>query len=445
MIALIILRVLEYALEKWESFAKLEGYPIPERLWHVTHYYASIRNKTKDVPGCWNEDTFKIGNKRRLLESVTGGARENEGSRRTLEDDYWPARMCNLALQGRSLWGPRHNPMETSLLTIMRPNLNGDSDPNIRTGAATYMEGPCYQPPDRAAPWTVAPEGEPFAPLIGAARRLTLDAPVRGWLRSQDGNARKVAESDSPVDGHYTNTTRALVDEVPAIDENEIVPGYGINVKWGRPGVCDGTSHAWCDKTLENNCYMSGAQDNRGMVCFSGLSGWLVFDIKNVKHGFIGARMEPWHSAKDVPITAGWTSVNNGGKGNYEKQGSERRLDDEYQHRLARENLETMLEEIQDDVRYAEGEDGPVPVRRQLGGGQSCGVVEDYTFEWAINGTIVSWTKAEFCDRFTRLNYNLDVIKFMDHEPQSGNFELAMRMTNVGNDGVMCISHLYWA
>ncbi len=87
----------------------------------------------------------------------------------------------------------------------------------------------------------------------------------------------------------------------------------------------------------------------------------------------------------------------------------------------------------------------PANAPRRLGGGQSCGFAGDYTFEWAIDGEIVSWSQAEFCKHFTRLNYNVDVIKFMDDESKKGDFELAMRMTNVGRGKVMCITHLYWA
>ena len=321
--------MLGYALEKWESFAQLEGYPIPERLWHVTGYYKQIRDKAKDVPGCYKESMWKIGNKRRLSDVTEDRVFTDRGGRRAVEGDFWPSRLCELPLQGRSLWGPRHNPMETSLLTIMRPNPMGDIDPNIRE--ATYMDGTCYQPPDRAAPWTVAPAGEPFAPLIGASRRLTLDAPDRRRLRNQDGKSSngettEMRHDASAFGSSYMNATRALAGEVPPTNEHAIVPGYGIYVKWGRPGVCDGTAHAvsdtsdgvlrsrydthiitkqWCDKRCEGTCFMSGAQDNRGMVCFNSLSGWLVFDVKNIKHGFIGARMEPVSAFLNISIA--WT------------------------------------------------------------------------------------------------------------------------------------------
>jgi len=236
---------------------------------------------------------------------------------------------------------------------------------------------------------------------------------------------------------HHENTTRMLAP--PSGDE--IIPGLGLSVNWGLTGVCDGSSHHWCDKSCGSTCLMSGTQDHHGMICFNGLSGWLVFDVKNVQHGFIGARMEPWHASTDTPITKGWTSVNNGGKGNYETRGRKRKLLEEDQERARMKNAERIVEGIEEDTQFAEGGGD----HRRLGGGQSCGLTGDYTFEWAINGEIVSWTQAEFCERFTRLAYNFDVMKFMDDETKKGDFELSMRISSPGSAQVMCITHLYWA
>ena len=59
---------------------------------------------------------------------------------------------------------------------------------------------------------------------------------------------------------------------------------------------------------------MTGSQDNRGNVCFNGFgfSGWLVLDVKDVKHGFIGARMEAWGGTGADGATEGWTERRTG-------------------------------------------------------------------------------------------------------------------------------------
>eukprot|EP00581_Thalassiosira_minuscula_P014555 CAMPEP_0183713532 /NCGR_PEP_ID=MMETSP0737-20130205/8350_1 /TAXON_ID=385413 /ORGANISM="Thalassiosira miniscula, Strain CCMP1093" /LENGTH=1064 /DNA_ID=CAMNT_0025942323 /DNA_START=60 /DNA_END=3254 /DNA_ORIENTATION=+ len=454
MIALIVLRALDYALDKWEELAAESGYPIAEEHWHVTEYYSTIREKAKTVGGCFMNN-FRIGQKRRLEDMTEEEAKEEESLRRRLDDtDFWPMRICNVPLQGRSNWGPRHNPMETSLLSIMKPNKYGDKDPAMATPASLqYTQGACYEPPDLPAPWTQAPPEEAFAPLIGAARHLHVNTTQhqhrqlrsRGDLSPTPEKARELLSTDEegridPVfASNYINTTRVL-DE----GDDKIEPGLGVNNGWGRPGVCDGSSHHWCDKHCDNSCFMGGTQDNRGMVCIGGFSGWVVFELKNVNHGFIGARIEAWRKLDNVPIQKGWTSVNNGDTGNYHKEGDERRLHEEHMKQKNREFIEQMEREIQEDIDFVEG-NGVDPTSRRLGGGQVCGIAGDYTFTWALNGEIKGrWNMAEFCQHYTRLNYNLDVIKFLDEEGTSGDFELAMKIEG-GIGKTMCITHLYWA
>lgn len=443
MIALVILRSLAYALDRWEELGTESGYPIAEEHWHVSEYYKGIREKATQVPGCFG-NTWKIGQKRHLeeMEEVDAINDTQIDGRKLADEDYWPSRICNIPLQGRSQWGPRSNPVETSLLSIMKPNKFGDIDP---TPQNLYWAVPIYDPPDLPAPWTVPPDAtEPFAPLIGASRRLSVKEQNRRQLRGDDGKEVDHSEFVSRVMVEELTTENSATSETNVTstnDNNAITPGLGVQVGWGLSGVCDGTSHHWCDKQAGSNCLMGGTQDSRGLVCFDGFSGWLVFDVKNVNNGFIGARMEPWHVANDgTPMTADWTEENNGGNGNYHKQGLERKLHEENQQRQMLERIQRMKREIEADV-LSEGDD---PARRRLGGGQHCGFAADYTFEWAINGKVTSWNKAEFCDHYTRLNYNVDVIKFMDDESQTGDFELAMRVTNVGRGMSMCISHLYW-
>lgn len=254
------------------------------------------------------------------------------------------------------------------------------------------MEGPCYQPPDLAyrASWVVPPSfldgdenPEAQAPLIGYSRRLDgegggrVNGPpsLRGESSSGggDGKRRLLREDDGAQPQPHDVPREESPPLTGATDDGKtdrrldaIEPGLGLGVKWGRKGVCDGSSHHWCDKTCDSSCFMAGSQDNRGMVCFDGTSGWLVFDVKGVEHGFIGGRMEPWHKPGEIPelgITNGWTEVNNGGDGNYGKSGEARRLVEERSRRAVREGVERMKEEIARDIE-AEGDVS----RRRLGG-----------------------------------------------------------------------------
>ncbi len=101
----------------------------------------------------------------------------------------------------------------------------GDLDP---TPNNAYLWPPIYYPPELIGPWNVPPANDVNVEQIAGARRLTGD-------------------------------------------DDAIVPGYGFDVGWGRPGHCDGSSHSWCDKSEQSNCLMGGTQDNRGSICFNGL------------------------------------------------------------------------------------------------------------------------------------------------------------------------------
>jgi hypothetical protein len=272
----------------------------------------------------------------------------------------------------------------------------GDLDPNTNNA---YVWPPIYYPPELIGPWNVPPDNDIDIEKIAGARRL-----------------KEVVSIDDP---------------------DKIIPGYGIDIQWGRPGHCDGSSHSWCDRQEESTCLMGGTQDSHGMICFNGLSGWVVFDVKGVKHGFIGAKMEPWHNDNENKVTTGWTELNNGGKGNYEKSDNDRLLQEQNRRRILHE-LGRMDEDIQREILQD-------PEHRKLKGGKHCGFAADYIFEFAINGKITSWTKEEYCNKFTRLAYNTDMISFMDDETQTGDFELAMRIKNTGSTENMCITHLYWS
>lgn len=140
-----------------------------------------------------------------------------------------------------------------------------------------------------------------------------------------------------------------------------------------------------------------------------------------------------------LKVTKGWTEVNNGGKGNYGNSGTERMLHEQSQKQIILDEMKRKDNELEREILKD-------PERRHLGGGQHCGF-GPYVFEWAINGKIVSWDYDQFCEQYTRLAYNLDVIKFMDDESQTGDFELAMRIkfTGTRSKEEMCITHLYWA
>mmetsp|Transcript_7379 Transcript_7379/g.15793 ORF Transcript_7379/g.15793 Transcript_7379/m.15793 type:complete len:1042 (+) Transcript_7379:87-3212(+) len=431
-IALFVLRGLDYALQKWAELTAESGHPLAEEHWHVTEYYKDIKEKAPSVPGCYTDETFPIGKKRRRGLRTGGNTTADFHGRQLDIEGSWPARLCDIPLQGRSLWGPRANPVETSLVSILKPNPKGDRDPNPNPA---YTEEPVYLPPEKMMPWDTPPGNEVNVKQIAGARRLDVSGHNRHLQRSQ--KELMLMKSKIEADHRHRHDIAEINNSSRHLAE-EIVPGYGISVDWGRTGVCDGTSHHWCDKKDSNKCLLGGTQDNRGMICIDSLSGWLVFEIKNVKHGFIGARIQAWHK-NQAWMTEGWTEVNNGGNGNYDQR--DRALLAKKSSERNAEFIAQMEREIEEDILIED------PKQRRLGGGQSCGVAGDYTFEFAINGEIkASWNKDQFCQHYTRLAYNFDAIKFMDDESQTGDFELAIRLkTGGGREQTTCISHIYWA
>jgi len=437
-LALSVLFMLQHALDKWEELGTESGHPVAEEHWHVTDFYNGIKEKVPTVDGCY--PGWKIGVTRRGLRETN----QTDGRRLDLEGE-WPSRLCNIPMQGRTLWGPRNNPMESSLLSILKPNAFGDVDPNI-LGSPAYMKGPDYFPPDRAAPWSTPPEPEVNPWEIAGSRRLLDNANASSAQQINSGNILSGIEKENLPSAEEEAIARGKVNatalRILAEDPDAIVPGLGIDVKWGLSGVCDGTTHAWCERTKDVKCLYSAAQDNRGVICFNPLSGWVVFDVKNVKNGFIGARIEAWRGAGEIETAKGWKEVNNGGSGNYKKEGLERHLLQKAQQERDARYVEEMTNRIEEDMLL----DDFSP--RRLGNGQSCGASGDYIFEFAINGKIVaSWDKDAFCAHYTRTGYNMDLVKLLDDEGVTGDFELAMRMSpaHSNQNSIMCITHLYWS
>lgn len=58
---------------------------------------------------------------------------------------------------------------------------------------------------------------------------------------------------------------------------------------------CDGTVDSTCDRSRGNSCLLSGHNDNRNGIMYHAYSGWLFFNIPDLKYGYISAKIETWH------------------------------------------------------------------------------------------------------------------------------------------------------
>ena len=81
----------------------------------------------------------------------------------------------------------------------------------------------------------------------------------------------------------------------------------------GHPaGFCDGTLNQVCHREVSSECQMSGHADSRGSLIGDGLSGWVTFQLKGVRHGIFAGRIETWIPHNSNKRTEGWEAVNNG-------------------------------------------------------------------------------------------------------------------------------------
>lgn len=94
--------------------------------------------------------------------------------------------------------------------------------------------------------------------------------------------------------------------------DDAVVPGRGWTITNHPVGFCDGTANAQCNRDADSSCLMGGHMDGRGLLLGDGLSGWVVFQLRNVTQGIVMARVETWHGFFENPRTDGWTEVNEG-------------------------------------------------------------------------------------------------------------------------------------
>lgn len=290
--------------------------------------------------------------------------------------------MPTVAVQGRGLHTPRYKPNESSLLTIVRPTPDGYKPVNPEEMA---YEGPdvhnsCYDLPKDAVD---------VVSVVSNRRRRKLSGVDDRQVTGGSSLEAKLPQSS-------TDTVRDLSDS--------IVPGKGWEVRWEKPGTCDGEYHSICGRERHDSCPLLGHHDSQGALVGNEYSGWLVFDIPDVEEGIILIRMVTGLKATDNPRTEGWSSVNN-----------ERR------------------------TRGTVNEQG----KREL----EDGIPDDLVFDWAINGKITSWDKATLIEKRSRPQQMVELWTLLDDPnfANKGKVELAIRFRGCGSRCTVGVPHVYWA
>ena len=197
---------------------------------------------------------------------------------------------------------------------------------------------------------------------------------------------------------------------------NEIKPGKGWELVGEPQGYCDGGYYSVCNRWTHNDCVLLGHHDARGHIVGNGFSGWLVMTLKDLMEGIIVIRVETWNNKEENTITEDWKSENNERRRNLELEG---------------------------------GKDGEPLHGRALKEDPGQRLPENFVFEYALNGKIISLKKKEFLElkklpqRVIESVTLLDDPAFTDKETD---VELAIRVTGgCGRDCTLSISHVYWA
>jgi hypothetical protein len=166
------------------------------------------------------------------------------------------------------------------------------------------------------------------------------------------------------------------------------------------PGDCNGEYDAICGRSFGDPCPTLGHHDSRGMVVGNEWAGWLVMELPEVTEGIIILKLITNLDSSRNSRTKDWTTVNNEGSGRDRQLTEMKNLPDEFQ------------------------------------------------FDYAIDGTITSLSKAEFIEKVKLPQRVVEVITVLDDpgftaKPKT--VQVAFRMRNCGNKCTFGISHVYWA
>jgi hypothetical protein len=288
--------------------------------------------------------------------------------------EYLPERVCNTPMTARGEYTPRANPAETSLRTILKSTPDGFV-PQIE-------DQMLYDGPDLRNPYLKVPHGEiDTAEIAGLRRRLHF----RNTHSFQE--EEHYLEKDS-MNWFHSNLRRRHL---------EINAGKGWQFSRTLPGNCDGTYDAICGRLPSSDCLLDGHMDSRGGILGNELSGWLVFDVPEVKEGIIMLKFERNHLEDESTATKDWSDINNG----------------EYTRHLQ----------------------SPTPLP------------EDFFFDYAIDGNITSLSLSEFQSKISNPQNYIELITLLDDSKFEGpkNIEAAIRLRNCGRKCAFLVTHLYWA
>jgi hypothetical protein len=301
---------------------------------------------------------------------------------------------CTGKIRAKSEFTPRYNPAGSSIRSIMKEGVYvPEPKPNI------------YDPPETYIPLFDPPKGEVDVLQI-----------IENGLDYLPNKARREAVLGQRVPSRQLAENRPKILE--ASKKSGIVPGQGWSLSTNSaPDNCDGSWDSFCGHSADNNCLLTGHNDYRGGLIFDGLSGWMILNLEKVKEGVIILGLYDWLGADSNPRTKGWKCEN----GATDCPGARNASDND---------------DGGNNVRLLKGKSPP----------EKC---DAYRFEFAIDGKITSWTKAQFdanrrqVQRVVHLFQLLDDPKYTNGKEKD--VELAIRLTGCGRGNAAQLTHVYWA
>eukprot|EP00980_Cylindrotheca_fusiformis_P031282 scaffold26122_cov127-Cylindrotheca_fusiformis.AAC.1 len=249
-----ILQALKEAIQQW---MEAPNYVMEDSAWHLTETYDRIKS------------------------AVSNLAPDQGHCYKTLEDKHKLGFLCNHPFHGRTEVTPRHVPAISNIRKLMP-----EADKVI---LPSHIQN-SYLPPDVFNPDLHPPEGAIDVLNIVEAGTVPFTS-----ILNPDYVSKFYKFPPQLINTH--------------VDE----PGLGIVLDTvSGDSFCDGTIDSFCDKGANNDCLLYSHNDGRNGLNFDAYSGWLLFNIPKIEHGYIVIRIESWHFPEEgSPKT--WNSINNKG------------------------------------------------------------------------------------------------------------------------------------
>ena len=161
-----------------------------------------------------------------------------------------------------------------------------------------------------------------------------------------------------------------------------------------------------------------GHNDGRKGLKFCGYSGWLVFNIPDLKNGKIVVKFESWHFPPEaLPYEEGWETINN----------------------------ERMLGSLIDEEDFYWNSTSLGRKLKQ----QPKPWCDEFKFEYAIDGKITTLGKDQWLEKKKDVQRVVETQVLLDDPKYTGGkekeVEVAIRITGCGHDKVFNLNHVYWS